>query len=124
MGKSRKEKKKGIVYKERSKRLSAINVYITNVSSEAIPTDQVHAFYSLRWQIELLFKTWKSFFQIDQCKEIKQERDVESNMGQVEFAFLQKKQPASCGSAHPVLVGREKSLFRITKQTVRFVRMK
>lgn len=64
-----KEKKKGIVMKERSKRLSAMNVYITNASPE-----HVHDLYSLRWQIEILFKTWKSFFKIDYCKEIKKER--------------------------------------------------
>ncbi len=29
---------------------------------------------TLRWQIEILFKTWKSFFQIHKCKEIKKER--------------------------------------------------
>jgi hypothetical protein len=34
----------------------------------------VHSFYSLRWQIEILFKTWKSFFEIDECKHIKKER--------------------------------------------------
>ncbi|MGM0879333.1 MAG: transposase, partial [Bacillota bacterium] len=34
----------------------------------------VHDLYSLRWQIELLFKIWKSFFEIDNCKEIKKER--------------------------------------------------
>lgn len=60
--------------KERSKRLSAMNIYITNASSKDVPTEHVHDFYSLRWQIELLFKTWKSFFEIDQCKEIKKER--------------------------------------------------
>jgi hypothetical protein len=68
------EKKKGIIYTERSKRLSAINVYITNTPVEDVPTGQVHPFYSLRWQVEILFKTWKSFFQIDKCKRIKQER--------------------------------------------------
>lgn len=69
-----KEKKKGIVMKERSKRLSAMNVYITNALSDDVPTEHVHNLYSLRWQIELLFKTWKSFFKIDNCKEIKKER--------------------------------------------------
>jgi hypothetical protein len=69
-----KEKKKGIVYKDRSKRLSSINVYMTNAPLEYVPTGQVHLFYSLRWQIEVLFKTWKSFFQIDKCKRMKQER--------------------------------------------------
>jgi hypothetical protein len=68
------EKKKGIIYTERSKRLSAINVYITNIPVKDVPTGQIHPFYSLRWQVEILFKTWKSFFQIDKCKRMKQER--------------------------------------------------
>jgi transposase len=29
---------------------------------------------AISWQIEALFKTWKSFFQIDKCKRMKQER--------------------------------------------------
>ncbi|MFC0273972.1 IS4 family transposase [Metabacillus herbersteinensis] len=69
-----KEKKKGIVMKERSKRLSAMNVYISNLPAEEVPTGHIHDLYSLRWQIELLFKTWKSFFKIDHCKEINRER--------------------------------------------------
>lgn len=68
------EKKKGIVMKEKSKRLMGMNVYITNTSPEEVPTNDVHALYSLRWQIEILFKTWKSFFEIDACKSIKKER--------------------------------------------------
>ncbi|MED3615144.1 transposase [Bacillus wiedmannii] len=71
---SQKRKKKGITYKERSKRLSGINVYITNLSTENVPMEHIHDLYSLRWQIEILFKTWKSFFQIHKCKEIKRER--------------------------------------------------
>lgn len=69
-----KEKKKGIVFSQRSKRLSAINVYITNIPPEYVPTEDVHSLYSLRWQIEILFKTWKSFFGIDHCKSMKKER--------------------------------------------------
>ena len=68
------EKKKGIVMKEKSKRLMGMNVYITNTSPEEVPTNDVHALYSLRWQIEILSKTWKSFFEIDACKTIKKER--------------------------------------------------
>ena len=54
--------------------ISGMNVYITNSSPEEVPTDYVHSLYSLRWQIEILFKTWKSFFEIDECKTIKKER--------------------------------------------------
>ncbi|MFD0771283.1 IS4 family transposase [Bacillus sp. CGMCC 1.60114] len=63
------EKKKGMKYSARSKRLSGINVYMTNT-----PMGQVHDWYSLRWQIEIIFKTWKSFFHIHHCKKIKRER--------------------------------------------------
>nr|WP_088327993.1 IS4 family transposase [Bacillus cereus] len=70
----KREKKKGITYKERSKRLSGINVYITNLPAEDVPTEHIHDLYSLRWQIEILFKTWKSFYRIDKCKQIKKER--------------------------------------------------
>ncbi|MED0959885.1 IS4 family transposase [Bacillus paramycoides] len=68
------EKKKGMKYSTRSKRLSGINVYMTNTPTDIVPMGQVHDWYSLRWQIEILFKTWKSFFQIHQCKKIKPER--------------------------------------------------
>lgn len=68
------EKKKGIVMKDKSKRLMGMNVYITNTSLEELPTNYVHALYSLRWQIEILFKTWKSFFEIDACNTMKRER--------------------------------------------------
>ena len=57
--------------KDKSKRLMSMNVYITNTSPEEVPPNYVHSLYSLRWQIEILFKTWKSFFEIDECKGIK-----------------------------------------------------
>lgn len=51
------EKKKGITYSERSKKLSAMNFYITNIPAEWIPGTDLHDLYSLRWQVEILFKT-------------------------------------------------------------------
>jgi hypothetical protein len=69
-----KEKKKGITYSDRSKRLTEINTYITNIPWEFVPKERIHDLYSLRWQIEILFKTWKSFFQIHHVREVKRER--------------------------------------------------
>ncbi|HHL0974783.1 TPA: IS4-like element IS231I family transposase, partial [Bacillus cereus] len=68
------ESKKGITLSEKSKRLAGINIYVTNTPEETVPMEQIHDFYSLRWQIEIIFKTWKSLFQIHQWQNIKQER--------------------------------------------------
>ena len=52
------EKRKGIVMKDKSKQLMGINVVFTNTSRKEVPTTYVHSLNSLRWQIEILFKTW------------------------------------------------------------------
>jgi hypothetical protein len=41
------------------------NVYITNVPQTMLTFSQTVLLYSLRWQIELLFKLWKSEAQLD-----------------------------------------------------------
>ncbi|HDR8072543.1 TPA: IS4 family transposase [Bacillus cereus] len=69
-----KEKSKNRTYSEKSKMIAGLNVYVTNIPWEWVPMEQVHELYTLRWQIELLFKIWKSWFQIHRCKSIKQER--------------------------------------------------
>jgi len=41
------------------------NVYITNVPATMLTLRQVALIYTLRWQIELLFRLWKSEAQLD-----------------------------------------------------------
>jgi hypothetical protein len=53
---------------------SHYNIYITNAPEEMISLSKVPLFYRLRWQIELIFKTWKSLASIDKVKQIKKER--------------------------------------------------
>lgn len=55
------EKKKGVTYSEKSKRLTEINVYITNILWEIVLMEQVHDIYSLRWQIEIVLKHGNPF---------------------------------------------------------------
>lgn len=47
-----------------------VNAYITNVDQEVLSADQLRSIYGIRWQIEILFKTWKSFIRIDQTRNI------------------------------------------------------
>ena len=48
--------------------LCAYNLFITNASQEQLPSELIRLFYGIRWQIELIFKIWKSIFEIDQVK--------------------------------------------------------
>ena len=66
-------KKKRTLSKEYKVR-AALNLFITNLDSEKLPIDQVRSLYRLRWQIELVFKVWKSVGQIHQVKKMKGER--------------------------------------------------
>jgi len=45
--------------------LCGYNLFITNACEQDLPTHTMAPMYTLRWQIELLFKIWKSLFQID-----------------------------------------------------------
>ena len=49
-------------------------MFITNVSAEILPAQSIRKTYYLRWQVELVFKTWKSFFRINLVKKVKKER--------------------------------------------------
>jgi hypothetical protein len=53
---------------------NTINIYITNIPTSILLKDQIHELYSLRWQVELMFKIWKSIFKIHDVKKVKLER--------------------------------------------------
>ena len=67
-------KKKGIEKNDNTIELLGISMYITNINQEILSGEQIHEFYSLRWQIEIIFKTWKSIFHIHGVKQVKIER--------------------------------------------------
>lgn len=50
------------------------NLFITNVKPDVLSKDEILVLYKLRWQIELMFKNWKSVFKIDKIQEMKYER--------------------------------------------------
>ena len=74
---------KAVAYKARNRNYTVqkeykvwagINVFITNVSQEWLAAEKVMDIYRLRWQVELVFKTWKSHYKIDRYKTMRKER--------------------------------------------------
>lgn len=55
-------RKKGYQPSKRVKILAGYNLYITNAPATHIPREQIRSLYRVRWQIELIFKNWKSNF--------------------------------------------------------------
>ena len=68
-----KKKKREKISRERLS-FCDVNAYITNTKNDMLPAKEVREIYSLRWQIELVFKSWKTIFNIDKVKKIKLER--------------------------------------------------
>lgn len=54
--------------------LLGICIFMTNISDEILNAKQFHEVYSLRWQVELIFKTWKSVYNMAKIKDVKIER--------------------------------------------------
>jgi len=43
---------------------SCLNLFVTNIEKDKCTAKQTYELYTLRWQIELIFKTWKSILQL------------------------------------------------------------
>lgn len=67
-------KSQGVGLSETHKIRCRYNTFITNVDKDTLPAQKIRTTYYLRWQIELVFKTWKSFFEINKVKKVKKER--------------------------------------------------
>jgi len=61
-------KKKGRKLGKDYKARAALNIFITNTDLAA---ESVRVLYTIRWQIELMFKIWKSIGEIDKIKKMK-----------------------------------------------------
>ena len=70
----RKAKKTGYTPTKRYLFLLGWGLYLTNVPQTIWPTEVVGVVYRLRWQIELVFKSWKSYHGLTDIKGEKRER--------------------------------------------------
>lgn len=68
---SKQAKSKGHKVSKDYKTKAKLTLYITNAREDKLPVSMIKKVYSLRWQIELFFKIWKSQGKINQVKEMK-----------------------------------------------------
>ena len=66
--------KKGRQVGKEFKARARLNLLITSASDKLLDIENAWKAYKLRWQIELVFKTWKSLWKIDKIKKVKKER--------------------------------------------------
>lgn len=59
---------------EEFKLWASITVFITNIPEQRIEKEKIPLIYKVRWQVELIFKTWKSHYKIHLYKSVKKER--------------------------------------------------
>jgi hypothetical protein len=71
---SREATKKGRTLSDEYKSRARLNLFLTNIPHEWLATTQIRKIYSIRWQIELRFKAWKSFYDIDAIKKMQRYR--------------------------------------------------
>jgi hypothetical protein len=67
-------KKKGRQTGEEYKKRARFNLFITNITEKMLDAEVIVKIYKIRWQIELIFKTWKSIFGLDNIGQMKYER--------------------------------------------------
>ena len=67
-------KRKGRTISENTRSRARFTLIITNIPNEKIPVSKLYCLYRLRWQIELMFKHWKSKLGIANVQKMKYER--------------------------------------------------
>ncbi len=110
-----KNRKKGHQTKKRTKILQAVNLHITNAPVELLPTKALRQFYTIRWQIELIFKNWKSNFGLDDVTGERPERIKCMIYAKLLFIFISHKVVNVARSYAWLQQEREVSVFQASK---------
>jgi hypothetical protein len=76
-------------------------IFLTNVPSERLSVAELLVLARARWQIELLFKLWKSHGQVDESRSAKPYRVLCEVYAKLLAMLLQHWVTITCGWAHP-----------------------
>lgn len=67
-------KRRGKTVSKRTLALLDYSIYVTNVSQPMLSAEQVALLYRVRWQIELIFKLWKSYCGLREFSHMRRDR--------------------------------------------------
>jgi hypothetical protein len=84
-------RKKGRTSSQETKVLQGFNLYISNAPEEQLAKEHFRALYGIRWQVELVFKNWKSNFKLDRVSGFKEARIKCMLYAKLLFTFISMK---------------------------------
>lgn len=100
---------------ERQLRMLGWSIYLTNVPEKWLSTSQVIAFYRIRWQIELVFKFWKSYCGLDKLPGVRPARIMTEFYAKLLVAIVSNFLVAPIRSPQEVCPEHEISVFQVRK---------
>ena len=112
---NREAKKKGNQIKASTKVLQGFHLYLSNAPLEKLPPHCFRILYSLRWQVELIFKCWKSNLNLDQISIARRERVLCDLYANLIFILLTHHISFVARNLIWMKKKREVSLYRATK---------
>lgn len=85
------KKKKGKTLSKERLAYCEVNAFITNLDAEKWPPQLIMKIYKVRWQVEILFKVWKSILNIGPIHKMKPDRFLCLLYGQLIWALINMK---------------------------------
>jgi len=112
-------KKKGYATSDYFKLRAGFNFIITNLQVEKYSAELVQKLYHLRWQIELVFKAWKSFLKVHDIKKSNTQRIFCMLYSKLIWAVLSWKIYTAIGQIGQASILKVHRLITDTKELLR-----
>lgn len=110
--KNKENKSIGYNTSDEYKRRAHFNLFICNIPQSECNCDAICKLYRIRWQIELVFKTWKSIMYIDDLRKMKKDRLVTTIYAKLLWIFINWKIVSECRNEFYLNDGRILSIFK------------
>lgn len=115
-------KSKGCQLSDGYKIRARYNIFITNVPQEKLSYQDIMHLYRLRWQIELVFKSWKSNLSLHKVKKVNQLRFECQLIARMIWALINWRLFQSANwSLQPRKKAKGVSILKFSKQIIKFI---